>query len=41
MTFACEHADCGQPQCFAETTTEFSGMTLISAHFMPGAAQQE
>jgi hypothetical protein len=41
MTLASEHADCGQPQCFAETATKISGMTLISAHFMPRAAQQE
>jgi hypothetical protein len=41
MTLVSEHADCGQPRYFAETTTEFSGMTVISAHFMPGAAQQE
>jgi hypothetical protein len=39
MTLVSEHVDCGQPQYFAETTTEFPGMTVISAHFMPGAAQ--
>jgi hypothetical protein len=41
LTLLSEQADCGQPRCFAETTTEFSGMTVFSAHFMPGAAQHE
>jgi prepilin-type N-terminal cleavage/methylation domain-containing protein len=39
LTPLSEHADCGSSGRFAETTTEFPRMAVISAHFMPRAAQ--